>query len=58
MKIPTADMAGQTPTQLHETQSRRVEEELENDKAKYAQILATDLKQTLWCLRVCVCVCL
>ncbi|KAL0705150.1 hypothetical protein Bca4012_071575 [Brassica carinata] len=44
-------MAGQTPTQLHETQSRRVEtqlrrveEELENDKAKSAQILATDLK--------------
>ncbi|KAH0850112.1 hypothetical protein HID58_030819 [Brassica napus] len=28
MKIPTAAMAGQTPTQLHETQSRRVEEEL------------------------------
>ncbi|KAH0929417.1 hypothetical protein HID58_015144 [Brassica napus] len=27
MKIPTAAMAGQTPTQLHETQSRRVEEE-------------------------------
>ncbi|WZZ58773.1 hypothetical protein YC2023_058880 [Brassica napus] len=51
MKIPTAAMAGQTPTQLHETQSRRVEtqsrrveEELENDKAKSAQILATDLK--------------
>ncbi|KAH0913244.1 hypothetical protein HID58_025715 [Brassica napus] len=29
MKIPTAAMAGQTPTQLHEIQSRRVEEELE-----------------------------
>ncbi|KAF2560399.1 hypothetical protein F2Q70_00014927 [Brassica cretica] len=50
MKIPTAAMAGRTPTQLHETQSRRVEtqsrrveEELENDKAK-SQILATDLK--------------
>ncbi|KAH0878465.1 hypothetical protein HID58_065859 [Brassica napus] len=49
MKIPTAAMAGQTPTQLHETQSRRVETqsrrvEEENDKAKSAQILATDLK--------------
>ncbi|CAG7864615.1 unnamed protein product, partial [Brassica rapa] len=54
MKIPTAAMAGQTPTQLHEIQSRRVEEELD----KSAQILATDLKHTLWCLRVCVCVCL
>ncbi|CAN6841798.1 unnamed protein product [Brassica oleracea] len=43
-------MAGQTPTQMHETQSRSVEEELENDKAKSAQILATDLKS------VCVCV--
>ncbi|CAG7866252.1 unnamed protein product, partial [Brassica rapa] len=47
MKIPTAAMAGQTPTQLHEIQSRRVEEELD----KSAQILATDLKS------VCVCVC-
>ncbi|CAN7043458.1 unnamed protein product [Brassica oleracea var. botrytis] len=42
-------MAGQTPTQLHETQSSRVETQLrrveeENDKAKSAQILATDLK--------------
>ncbi|CAN6986599.1 unnamed protein product [Brassica rapa subsp. trilocularis] len=38
MKIPTAAMAGQTPTQLHETQSRRVEEDVcmifcRNDKA-------------------------
>ncbi|CAF2301131.1 unnamed protein product, partial [Brassica napus] len=43
-------MAGQTPTQLHETQSRRVEEELD----KSAQILATDLNRE----SVCVCVCL
>ncbi|KAH0917922.1 hypothetical protein HID58_025582 [Brassica napus] len=34
MKIPTAAMAGQTPTQLHEIQSRRVEEELEFENEK------------------------
>ncbi|CDY14735.1 BnaC05g19920D [Brassica napus] len=49
-------MAGQTPTQLHETQSRRVETQsrrVEEELDKSAQILATDLKRILECVCVC-----